>query len=244
MRVILHADDLGISSVVNESVFCLLDEGRLTSASILANGPEFREAARLSKFFPHCSFGMHLNLTEFAPLLPSAGLAPFLSSDGSFQRKAIPLRLDGQVQRAVVKEWRAQIACLRNAGVTISHIDSHHHIHTRLALLPCLLEVCAEEKIDRVRLRHTFTGNEALSRWRIDNLLYNWTLRQSFTCTDEFGPLLAYVKGPHRLPESCTAELMVHPGHENYSQETSALTYCGSRDFLSQHERISYLDLN
>jgi len=244
MRVILHADDLGINAAVNEAVFCLMDEGRLTSASLIANAPAFRDAARRSQFFPQYSFGVHLNLTEFAPLQNTRGLRPFLSSDGWFQRKAGALRVTSEVRRAVVSEWRAQIARVRDAGVTITHLDSHHHIHTRLSLLPCLREVCAEENIGRVRLRHTFTGNQARSRWRLDNLLYNWTLRQSFTCTDEFGPLLAFAHSAHRLPETCTVELMVHPGHDHYSQETAALAHCASREFLSQHQRISYQELH
>ncbi len=244
MRVILHADDLGMSPAVNESVFGLMDEGRLTSASILANGPAFGDAARRSRYFPQYSFGVHLNLSEFAPLQWSAGLTPFLDANGCFERKSHSIRIDDDVRGAVVSEWRAQIKRLRDAGVSITHVDSHHHVHTWFALLPCLRQVCAEESIPRVRLRHTFTAHESLSRWRVDNLLYNWALRQSFTCTDEFGPLLAFLKQPQRLPDSCTVELMVHPGHNNYSQETAALACCGTREFLSQHQRISYQDLN
>ena len=243
MRVILHADDLGISTAVNDSIFRLMDEGKLTSASILANGPAFADAIRRAHYFRQCSFGVHLNLTEFEPLTLSFGLAPFLSRSGHFQRQAL-LSITTEVRKAVVHEWTAQVHRIRQAGVHVTHVDSHHHIHTRLPLLPCLKQFCREQKIDRVRLRHTFTARETLSRWRLDNHFYNWRLRRHFNCTDEFGPLVAFFSRRHPFQSTSTVELMVHPGHDGYVPEIDALAECRSRAFLLQHQPITYRELN
>jgi chitin disaccharide deacetylase len=243
MRVILHADDLGISAAVNDAIFGLMDEGKLTSASILANGPAFADAVRRLHFFRQCSFGVHLNLTQFEPLSLSFGLAPFFSNEGAFERQPL-LSITAEVRSAVLREWTTQVRRARQAGVSITHVDSHHHIHTRVALLPCLKQLCREQELTRVRLRHTFSARQTLSRWRLDNHLYNWALRRKFTCTDQFGPLMPFLSLRRQFPTYATVELMVHPGHDGYIPELNALNECTSRAFLRKHQRITYRDLH
>src|SRR5689334_5067515 len=87
LRVILHADDLGISYEVNDAIFDLMQHNMITSASILANGPAFEDAARRSRLFPNCSFGIHLNLTQFGPLSSRQGLQSFLNQNGQFTKR-------------------------------------------------------------------------------------------------------------------------------------------------------------
>lgn len=231
MRVILHADDLGISERVNEAIFALMDDGKITSASILANGPATAEAARQSQRFPQCSFGLHLNLTEFEPLRPSPAFGKTMSS----------LWIHRWTARAVLDEWNAQLRRLRQYGVPVSHVDSHHHVHTRLTLLPCLREFCRTMGIERVRLRHTF-GASSLSRCRIDNRLYNTMLRRKAICTDEFGPITAFPWQRATSPHA-TAELMLHPGHDGYEAESEAIRHCATPDFLRLHQPITYREL-
>src|SRR5215471_2247740 len=62
VRIIVNADDLGISEAVNEATFRAMERGVITSATMLANGPEVVAAAKLAPRFPKCSFGVHLNL--------------------------------------------------------------------------------------------------------------------------------------------------------------------------------------
>lgn len=242
MRIILHADDLGISQRVNDAIFNLMDAGKLTSASIVANSPAFEDAVRRSHCFPHCSFGVHLNLTEFEPLRPCRGLQPLLGADGHFHRKVHSFALRQRLQDAVFAEWIAQVERVHQAGITVSHIDSHHHTHTRLALLPSLMQLCRQLAISRVRLRHTFVSNSKVVAWRIHNRIYNWRLRQSFSCTDEFGPFAGFASA--HLASKLTVELMAHPGNPRYADETQALAQCVDKEFRRQYQCITYRDLN
>lgn len=237
MRLILHADDLGISPVVNDAIFGLMDAEKLTSASILANGPAFDDAVRGTRHFKRCCFGLHLNVTEFAPLSSFQPLEPLLAN-GRFRRVAIygPGTVD-----AVFEEWNTQLKRLRQAGVEISHLDSHHHAHTHLALLPSLERLCRENSMRRVRLRHTFTVRSGRARWRIDNRLYNSYLRRSFSCTDEFGPFAAFPA--EKIVPDATVELMSHPGNPAYEAETEALAETVDADFRDRYQCIPYRDL-
>src|SRR5690349_11238443 len=94
--VIINADDLGMSERVNEAIFDLMAQGRVTSATVMANGPAFRHAISGISRFPACSFGAHLNLTEFAPVTggPDAalltGAGGCLSLAGKFGPRVLP----------------------------------------------------------------------------------------------------------------------------------------------------------
>lgn len=83
-RVIINADDLGISLRVNDSIFELMEYRRISSATLMATGPAFDDAVSRMPKFPHCSFGIHLNLTEFAPLSGKIRLHQILDKKGEF----------------------------------------------------------------------------------------------------------------------------------------------------------------
>ena len=93
MRIIINADDLGISQEVNDAIFGLMAEGRITSATVLANGPAVEDAAKRLAEFPKCSFGVHLNLTQFKAISSAPGLKPIVDRDGDFAGniRAVPL---------------------------------------------------------------------------------------------------------------------------------------------------------
>jgi chitin disaccharide deacetylase len=241
VKLIIHADDLGKSESVNEAIFALMAESKITSASILANGPAFEDAVRNSRRFPQCSFGVHLNLSQFRPLQPIPALTSLLVN-GEFRPSPRLHLVSASLRHAIAAEWTAQVHRLRDAGVEITHIDSHHHAHTRFSLLPILEQLCREHRIRRVRIRHTF--NRKPLGWRIDHRLYNAFLRSGFTCTDEFGPFSAFAGVSSRLPSSSTVELMVHPGHPRYEDETGMLSRLMDDNFRAKYQCITHRELN
>jgi len=130
-RLIINADDFGLTSGVNRAIAEGVRAGGLTSATIMANAPAFAEAAALAKELPCLKTGCHVVLIDGKPLasdLPT--LAPgggeFRSSLKEFARAAWRGRIAaGEVQR----ETEAQIRKIQSAGVTLTHVDSHKHTH-------------------------------------------------------------------------------------------------------------------
>src|ERR1700687_3982114 len=115
MKIIINADDLGIHRDVNDAIFALMGERRITSATLLANGAEVEDAARRLDGFPYCSFGAHLNLSEFRPLTTGAGLKPILRADGCFAGNRLrEIRSTGALREAVFAEWSAQVERLQS----------------------------------------------------------------------------------------------------------------------------------
>ena len=165
MNIILNADDLGMNPEVNQAIFSLMSERRITSATIMANGSAVEEAVKQQAEFPHCSFGIHLNGSQFYPLTQSAGLSPLLDSSGCF----IPNRLrqvgiTPSLCQALFEEWSAQIEHVQRLGVRISHFDSHHHVHTVSGILPIIAQLKNRFVIKKIRLtKNIFSTNEHIS---------------------------------------------------------------------------------
>ena len=129
-RLIIHADDLGMSHAVNRATFEALEHGWVTSASILVPCPWFPEVAAWAKKHQDADLGIHLAVNSewtgfrWGPL-SGRGAVPSLLDDQGY----MALLEEGVVQRAkadeVEKELRAQVDFARKSGVNITHLDSH-----------------------------------------------------------------------------------------------------------------------
>lgn len=226
--VIVNADDLGMSREVNDATFDLMEKGRISSATLMANAPTTSQAARRVHEFPACSFGVHLNLTQFEPLIGGASARLLVDTDGQLSRAIETVRPSLARLRAVHEELCAQIDRVASLGVRISHLDSHNHVHTRPWLFPVLKDLQRRYRIRRVRLSKNFYSPQQAChtdlRWR--KRAYNWALKNLYAThtTDAFTELLTYYDAdPVRRRSIGLAELMVHPGAAHAAAETAIL---------------------
>ena len=128
--LVIHADDLGMSHSVNRATFEALENGWVTSASILVPCPWFPEVARWARAHPQADLGIHLAVNSewtgfrWAPISTRDAVSSLLDPDGYF-----PLVETDVVARAkpaeIERELRAQIDKARKAGITLTHLDSH-----------------------------------------------------------------------------------------------------------------------
>jgi chitin disaccharide deacetylase len=246
LRVIINADDLGYSRVVNRAVFDWMARQKVSSASLIANAPCLEGALERIPEFPGVSFGVHLNVEEFAPLRPQPGLAPLLNDQGCFARRLRTVRRSPSVLRAVYGEWCAQIDRLRAGRVPLSHLDSHYHAHNLPEMLPLLAALRRRYGIPAARITmNLFAPSESKSaRVLAVKGIYNGALRYvcGFRTTDAFAFLkTAFQVERGRLERSATVELMTHPGHPGYEDETQLLGALEER--LPPHRLITYRDL-
>lgn len=240
---IVNADDLGINAQVNERIFGLMALGRVTSATIIANAPSTHAAVQRVHEFPHCSFGVHLNVSEFAPLEGDGALDPILGDEGRFQGGAIrrvPLR--PALVRAVQREFDRQISRIRDWGVPISHLDSHHHVHTIPGLFSALKSVQKRHGIPCVRISRNVYRSAQPVLSRIKKQAWNTALRhvgRTWT-TELFCDLATFLEVAERLRKPASVELMVHPGHPEYFAEEALLEDRWWADLPMGLELISY----
>ena len=218
MLVIINADDLGASAETNKTIFHEIAAGRVTSATILANGPAFEDAVDGVRDFPHCSFGVHLNLTEYEPLTTVGPLRSRLNGSGELNFGLRYARFSLSELRAVYTEFAAQVRHAKQAGIPVSHLDSHHHIHTRFDFLPLVKLLQHEFGIGRVRARLNLylLREPARPAVRLAIPLYNaWLRRLPRTrTTDCMARLAVFIEHLEAgwPPNFRSVELMVHPG--------------------------------
>ncbi len=219
---IVNADDLGISEAVNEAIFGLMDRGLVTSASIIVNGPAFEDAVERSAAFPQASFGIHLNTSEFRPLTAGPARVGLVDDTGSFSSKVGRRRLLGPsaVER-IAGEWEAQIGRGHEAGLTISHVDSHRLDHLNPSLLPALWRLRSRTGISRVRpVWSIFPEPQNRLRRQVKRLQRASFAAAGFGCPDGFTDLATLATlGPRNEAFRGITEIMVHPGHPGYEDE-------------------------
>lgn len=253
MQLIVNADDLGISPEVNEAIFDLMAQGLVTSATLLANAPFVTEAAGSSKHFPSCSFGVHLNLTQFRPMTSdSSSLDGLLSRTGEFNgwldTDPDRVKKTPSLITAVANEWSCQIESVLKQGVKISHLDSHQHVHTIPFLFPALKIVQARFGIRKVRLtRNVFQRSVHVTpAKRAVKALFNFCLRHVYktTTTTMFLDFSTFHeclrRGEAHWP---SVEVMVHPGSEAAYEENKLFVSTWKEAFCGTIRLISYNQL-
>lgn len=130
-RLIINADDFGLTSGVNRAITEASRSGVLTSATMMANARAFDEAASLAKTQPALKTGCHVVLIDGDPVSPSVpsltnGSSRFRTSLKEFALAAVRRRLSAdEIQR----EAEAQIRKIQSLGITLTHVDSHKHTH-------------------------------------------------------------------------------------------------------------------
>jgi predicted glycoside hydrolase/deacetylase ChbG (UPF0249 family) len=133
-RLIINADDFGLSEGVNKGIVEAHTKGVLISATIMVNMPAAEQAVELTKKLPNLGIGVHLNLTNGKPVCQNAVVKLLLGPDGNFGLSAGKLALaslvTGKVRAAIEAELSAQIQWVIERGIKPTHLDSHKHFHT------------------------------------------------------------------------------------------------------------------
>lgn len=232
-KIIINSDDCGYSKEVDEHIGMAIRLGKVTSSTIMANMSDFEGAIKLSEEFGQdISFGVHLNLTEGEPLLESSVLLKegfYIINEDKIVFNGNQFRyrpLSSAARNAVIAELDAQVKKLIASGVSISHIDSHHHIHTSPFILPLVLQVAKENGIHRIRRAgDNFMHGSKLYRilWQTELRCLDKTIKTTdhFWGFDEFLSVLKKKKKPY-CPES-SIELMTHPGGKYHPEEEHSL---------------------
>jgi len=167
MFVIVNVDDLGLHPAVRRAVEDLAALSRVSSSTLLVNGPDAAAAARLSSTGAgSLGIGVHLNILRGRPESPAHEIPGLVRPDGLFLGDYTAL-FGRYVSRAftpldVEREWTRQVERALDLGVTPTHLDSEKHIHVWPGLFEAACRVAARFGIGWVRRP---VERVALSRW-------------------------------------------------------------------------------
>ncbi|MGL5244285.1 MAG: carbohydrate deacetylase [Sarcina sp.] len=126
-RLIINADDMGFSLGVNAGIIEAYKRGIVTSCSIMATMPGFEDAIVKVKENKGLGTGVHLTLSAYEPLLKEH--KTIVGENGKFYKYVTEEIAEKFDEDEILKEFIAQIEKVKDAGIKISHFDSHHHVH-------------------------------------------------------------------------------------------------------------------
>lgn len=132
-RLIINADDFGLTPGVNRAINQAHQNGIVTSTTLMANSRAFAEAASSVMSMPRLSIGCHVVLVDGEPILPP-NRVPTLLADGThfpngfgdIAKSALRKKIN---TTEVEAEVTAQIRRIQGSGLTVTHLDSHKHVH-------------------------------------------------------------------------------------------------------------------
>jgi len=152
MYVVVNVDDLGLSPAVRRAVEDLSALSRVSSATLLVNGPDASASARLSGSI---GVGVHLNILRGRPESPGREIPGLLRADGLFLGDYVALFrrfLSRAFSPAIAElEWGRQVERAIELGVAPTHLDSEKHIHAWPGLFEAACRVAEKYGIGWVR---------------------------------------------------------------------------------------------
>jgi hopanoid biosynthesis associated protein HpnK len=170
--LIVNADDFGLTAGVNRAIIEAHTRGIVTSATLMANTPAFDDAARLAKEHSSLGVGLHFNITQGRPVADASRVSSLLDDRGEFlgTTTALARRLIAGRLKVVeiALELRAQIEKALDAGLRLTHVDSHKHSHALPQICEAMALTMREYGINAARL-----PREA---WRFDRAAKSFKL--------------------------------------------------------------------
>ncbi len=155
-KLIVSADDFGMSTGVNAGILRAHREGILTNASLMVNGAAFEDAVAIARRQPDLGVGLHLVLVQGRAASSPREIPALVDADGHFSTNPIlsGVRYFFQpgVRSQLRREIRAQLEKFADTGLRLSHVDGHLNIHMHPTVLPMLLDVADEFGIRAMRL--------------------------------------------------------------------------------------------
>ncbi len=226
-EVIINADDCGISKHVDAEIERFIQLGKITSTTVMANMDDLDGAKRLYDLYKDTiSFGVHVNLTDGVPLTSSQALLDYgyykeekgkvVLNGYPFINKRIPKRL----HQDIVVECVAQINKVRDYGINISHIDSHHLMLTSPSMINMTPVILKKADVKKMRRARNYIEKKTMSFY-VRQAWFGYMKMQvkGLKSTDWFEMFTNFYKlSAKGFFMEGTIELMTHPGG-NYPEE-------------------------
>jgi len=155
-RLIVNADDFGLSHSVNEAVIRAHRDGILTTASLMVNELACEEAVRLAREHPRLGVGLHLSLLCGKSALPPERIPGLVDSAGRFRSNPVETGMRFFFKRSLREQLRAEVRAqfdrFEATGLAMDHFNGHLHLHLHPTILPMVMAEASRRGIRAMRL--------------------------------------------------------------------------------------------
>jgi predicted glycoside hydrolase/deacetylase ChbG (UPF0249 family) len=143
--VLVHADDVGLCQATIPAFAGLIEQGLVSTGSVMVPAPWFPEAAAFCRSHPEADLGVHLTLTSewtgyrWGPVSTRDPATGLLDAAGYFHARPAAVAAEADPE-AVRREIEAQVQLARRAGIEPTHADLHMLTLLEPQLLPLYCE--------------------------------------------------------------------------------------------------------
>lgn len=269
-RLIVNADDFGLSSSVNRAVVQAHQNGILSTASLMVNEEGTAEAVTMARDNPRLGVGLHLTLLCGHSALDSQQIPRLVNARREFTNNPVAAgwsyffsrSLRGQLR----DEMAAQFEKFQATGLPLDHVNGHLHLHLHPVVFEILMENSERWGIRRARLTSDpfwFNTRLASGRWlyRSSHALIHLILSKRAKAqlqgrgirhTDRVYGLLQnalvdeeYVRRLLPMLPQGDSELYSHPSLDQFKHELDALVSPRVKELVQEQniQLIRYQDL-
>jgi predicted glycoside hydrolase/deacetylase ChbG (UPF0249 family) len=216
--LILHADDLAAAHSIDVASFAGLENGAVTSASIMVPSPWIAEVAAYARAHPNADLGLHLTLTsewetyrwgsvESADKVPS-----LLDAAGTFPNDEKLVAANAKPVE-VEREIRAQISRALSLGIHPTHLDSHMgSLFTTPELIATYVKVAHEYHLPFLAIKGSALAAPEAGVTSRDVVLDALIIADEHVPRDQWKTF--YLNAINNLKPGLT-EIIVHLGHDD-----------------------------
>lgn len=156
IRLIVNADDFGLSGAVNTAVAKAYEFGTLTSASLMVTGEAVSEAVAIARGHPSLAVGLHLVLSRACSILLPEQIPALVDSHSRFRgspvRAGFRYYFSTRARTQLAAEIDAQFQAFAETGLTFSHVDGHQHLHAHPVVVPTVVRLAEQYGASGVRV--------------------------------------------------------------------------------------------
>lgn len=253
--LVVNADDFGLTPGICDGIVDAFKNGIVRSTSLMANGNAFDYAINLVKENPDLGIGVHITLVGETPCSPSHHIPTLIDSSGKLRNNYFAFGfhyLLGQISlKEIEMECELQISKISHAGIKITHIDSHQHLHMFPGIFKVIVKLAIKYDIKYIRIPNENSLNVKSLILKLLTFINTRTLKLSKLKSSESFFGLKYSghlskKNVLKYISNCGSgitELMAHPGHidQEYLDSYSHWKYAPKQelDVLTDQEIIS-----
>ncbi len=177
-RLIINADDFGMTSGVNRAIAEAHRDGCVSSTTLMATGAALSDAVAIARATPTLATGCHVVLVDGRPVSDPAAVPSLVDPRATDRfRSRVPrlalAAIRGKLsEKEIYQEVSAQLERLISQGISLSHVDSHQHSHILPVVARAVLKAASEHGIRAFR-------NPFEPAWAVAASRSSWSLRSA-----------------------------------------------------------------
>lgn len=247
-KLIITADDYGMSESVNEAIRECVAAGIVTSTNLMTGMDYCESISQLRQDFPKLSVGLHWTLTTVRPVSEVAIIPSLVDEDGMFWSYPI-FRQRFKRKQINLDEMKYELLAQYNKYVKLcgapDYWNTHQNIHVGFEIFDIFLALASEVKIKKMRshqrIRVPTRGKRTVATWRLflepfkKIVLNRWMSSAKSKGINAPNGLLFFMGSEDRLnadyvyrniewKENLIAELIIHPATKNDSPYFGSIT--------------------